>query len=462
MPVSFTDAFGIDKNVFDSTGAFDPILDVDSRLFIDPALLERTHEKAFIGSYEEMQHFFAGMISLLKHSSSPKDRFWRRADKELQFTEVRGTCLGYSKAGINGNGIGSQLRQQILRSIQELVQSGAEDPVLFELLGVFEEGIGADRISDLLVHKLIDRICIYTEHIMDLCCFDAPCIDYLGHLLPRSPYSSYPVLLLPKSILHPLPLAVQFEDIPAVCRENERVRECINKWFDFSEGTTPSKNVLFRHMKNDKEFRDAFIDAYRECVPIPYDFTQDYLGEISWYEKGKKLARNNPLPLESDNSLAIVVMQIVMQFKSLIEDNGAWELLYHEDRLTPRKERSAQHLFSSVAEAYCRANNIDISPEVNSGNGPVDFKFSRGHQNRMLVELKLSKNPRLSHCIEKQIPIYMRQEHTENAVYLLLNVGNDKAVAAFRAQYNALGKEEKRKIKLVVVDAKPKQSASKA
>lgn len=99
---------------------------------------------------------------------------------------------------------------------------------------------------------------------------------------------------------------------------------------------------------------------------------------------------------------------------------------------------------------------------MNSGNGPVDFKFSSGYLNKILVELKLSKNPQLQHCIDKQIPIYMKQENTDMAIYLLINVGNDKKVESFKNQYFALDKNIKDKISLIIVDAKPKDSASKA
>lgn len=38
MPKSFTDAFHIDKKIFELCGALDIILDVDTKYFIDPAL----------------------------------------------------------------------------------------------------------------------------------------------------------------------------------------------------------------------------------------------------------------------------------------------------------------------------------------------------------------------------------------------------------------------------------------
>lgn len=462
MPISFTDAFKIDKDTFDATGAFDPILDVDSKLFIDPALLEKTQCKEFLYARNEMEHYFSGIIALLKHSQVKGDRFWKRADKELCFTEIRGTCLGYSEKSIDGNGIGPNLRNQILRSIKQLIVSGADDPILFELLGAFEEKIGCDRISDLIAFRLIDRICSYTKRITEICNFKGPYISRYNYSLPKSPCSSEAVLLIPKEILHPLPLAKRFEDITHVCRENERVRENVNKWFDFTNGTKPQKNEIFYHLRNDPEFRKAYLDSYKNAPAVPYDFTKDTTGEITWYEKGKKIAAKYPCFITNKQSLKAIVTEITRHFKTLIEDNGIWEILYQDDRQTPRTERISQHLFAAIAKSYCEANNIDISPEVNSGNGPVDFKFSSGYLNKILVELKLSKNPQLQHCIDKQIPIYMKQENTDMAIYLLINVGNDKKVKSFKNQYLALDKNIRDKISLIIVDAKPKDSASKA
>lgn len=65
-----------------------------------------------------------------------------------------------------------------------------------------------------------------------------------------------------------------------------------------------------------------------------------------------------------------------------------WELVWNGT--VPRHERASQLLFFAVANVMCAINNVDISPEINSGGGPVDFKFSTGYRGRVLVELKLS------------------------------------------------------------------------
>lgn len=40
MPITFSEQFNVSAEVLESTGVFDVILDIDTRVFIDPALLE--------------------------------------------------------------------------------------------------------------------------------------------------------------------------------------------------------------------------------------------------------------------------------------------------------------------------------------------------------------------------------------------------------------------------------------
>src|SRR5690242_12148223 len=76
------------------------------------------------------------------------------------------------------------------------------------------------------------------------------------------------------------------------------------------------------------------------------------------------------------------------------ECNRLSRLLYNDDK-SPRKEKAAQLAFFGIANAYCEANNFDISPEADGGAGPVDFKISKGYEYRVVVEMKLSSNSNL-------------------------------------------------------------------
>ncbi|MEQ3495827.1 hypothetical protein [Vibrio sp. SSH13-20] len=117
-----------------------------------------------------------------------------------------------------------------------------------------------------------------------------------------------------------------------------------------------------------------------------------------------------------------VVNEILIQFKDLVENKGLWKQFW-VDKSKPKNESSAQEIFTAVAHSFCKANNIDISPEADFGNGPVDFKFSSGFHSKVLVEVKLSTNSKLVHGYEKQLEVYKKAEGTECGVLLIIDVG---------------------------------------
>ena len=119
-------------------------------------------------------------------------------------------------------------------------------------------------------------------------------------------------------------------------------------------------------------------------------------------------------------------------------------------------------MFFGIADSYCSANNIDLSREINGGRGPVDFKLSRGAMDKVVVEVKLTSNGQLKHGIEKQLPVYMRQEKTHRAIYLIVDNGHPKALENFFSFYNDLPMNQKGKIDIVTIDGTYKASASNA
>jgi hypothetical protein len=131
------------------------------------------------------------------------------------------------------------------------------------------------------------------------------------------------------------------------------------------------------------------------------------------------------------------------------------------DGNTPRYEKAAQLLFFAVAEAYCRANDIDISPETDSGGGPVDFKFSTGYTGRYLVELKLSTG-RVVHGYQTQLNVYRDASGQCEASYLVVNVGKmGRKLATIREIRRKLVEKGDSAPSIEGVDARLKPSASK-
>ena len=120
-------------------------------------------------------------------------------------------------------------------------------------------------------------------------------------------------------------------------------------------------------------------------------------------------------------------------------------------------------LFFAIADSYCTANNLDISPESDAGRGPVDFKVSKG-SSKVNVEMKLSRNPKLLHGYKTQLLIYDEAEKTNNSIFFIILL--DKShLTKIQTVYDYKRKNEtatKRLPEIVVVDATLKKSASKS
>src|SRR5690606_16500152 len=74
MAQSISTYLNIPARDFAVTGAFDAVLEVDSKLFIDPHLLRFTTAPELANSYQKMLDHFSEVIKLLAHST-------RRGDK---------------------------------------------------------------------------------------------------------------------------------------------------------------------------------------------------------------------------------------------------------------------------------------------------------------------------------------------------------------------------------------------
>lgn len=468
MPITFSEQFHISRAILEETGVFDVILDVDTRVFIDPALLELCEEPEFVNARVKVEEYLSNIITLLRHSKQRRDMYWRKANRLLTFSELSGTCFGYSQNGTGGKAIGPVLREVVLCTIQELINEGETDPVLFELLGVFQEGIGCDRISDLITFILREDILRYTQRVVTRSGIPTSTVqlERQQYKTCRNPYNGKPLLLLPSIILSPLPIVKSFDNIDRICQENERVRREINAYFDFDKKKKLQKSQILSLMHNSPSFRSALISAYKNSPKQAYDYSNDPAGEYIWLSSAREYVTKYPLsltglPLESVDDVLSVTQRICDQFKSLIEDNGLSKLLYDSDG-TPKHESAAQLLFFGIADSYCDANDIDLTKEGNNGRGPVDFKLSRGAKEKVVVETKLTSNSQLRHGIESQLPIYMKQEKTKHAIYLIIDNGHPGRLSNFIGFYNNLDRDVKSKISYLVIDATPQISASNA
>lgn len=434
MAISLGDYYRIDPAGFDQTGALDPILGVDTRLFVDPSLLRHTSIPELKESYAKLTEHFANVLRIVRHIRAEDDAFWRRADKMLTFPEVQGLCIGYSSKGVAGKGTGALKRRRLLSTITQLAQAGSEDTAIFELVGAFEEGIGPDLISDMIAKIILTDLVAFTQRVCSDLGIPMESQSYAKHMppedLPFNPNTKAQIILVPKEILRDLPVAETFADIFWISEHNEALRNEFNKIIVGSlRSLTPAERKLRLRESFIKhpEVLAQVIAAYENAGARFYDFRDDPAGETIWYRASKSMAESHKLPLSlpqkpNIDDVFAVVKAICEHFKSLVEDNQLCHLLYDKDGYR-KHESAAQLIFFGIASAYCEANDLDLSPESDGGRGPVDFKVSAGFNGKVLVEIKLTSNQQLLHGFQKQLPIYQQAERSMRGIYLVINNG---------------------------------------
>lgn len=474
MPLRISEALNIDSKILKKYGVLNSFADIDSLFYIDPFLLDTTDISEFQSSRQKFEVYFKNVLKLVETSSSQGDRFSREAFKRLQFKELQFIGLGYSSKSQSGSAIGPKLARILLNTTKEIIAAGIKDPSIFELVGLFEEGIGPDRISDMTADIIIEDILKYNHRLVgELKISSKTNITFNQHeyTVPLNPIRRKILLLMPSKILSPLPIAFNWSDIDFVCSQNEEVRNRVNKiigntWKQATNQNRISKNELKKILLKEPELIHNLLHLYNKKSKDGYDFAKDPAGELIWDDIAKEYSKAFPLnfsnkTISKKEDLLKIIIQICEQYKTLIEDNGLNKLLYDDDK-KPRKEKFAQLLFYALSICYCQSNNIDITPESNSGRGPVDFKFSKGFYAKVNVEIKYSSNPQLLHGYRKQLPAYNKAEQTDVSIFFVIrNTSSENKIKQLRKIEE---NEKKQKLCvpiLFIADATYKLSASK-
>src|ERR1035438_238052 len=102
-PVRFSDYFGVEEQFMKDFGVLNPTLNVDTKLFMDPLLMESSaHEEISQGARTTYNEYFTTVIKFLRATKTNDDVAGRTAFKLLSFPEIKWTCLGYGAGSVSG------------------------------------------------------------------------------------------------------------------------------------------------------------------------------------------------------------------------------------------------------------------------------------------------------------------------------------------------------------------------
>jgi hypothetical protein len=266
------------------------------------------------------------------------------------------------------------------------------------------------------------------------------------------------------------------DEVSHVCHYNDAIRQNISRLITGSLRKLASrkkKGLIKKEMISNPEYTKTLLANYRSGKVTSYNLEADPLGENIWKQAEPYLndylrsyhLTSNP----TRDEICALVETVTDSFQDSIENHrNICDILYDGSR--PRKEKAAQGIYWLVADQFCKHNNLDISPETNGGRGAVDFKFSRSYSTRVLAEIKLSTNPQLQHGYETQVREYEKAEKTDRTFLVVVNVLPniarerflaEKRTSLLRRTFQRNDLEGKAWPKVVIVDAFPKDSASK-
>jgi len=462
-------------------GWFDPIIGQDVRLFMDPFLVDKNgrYFPEFRKSHIEVISFFNNVFQdtakLVMRSGKTIEPLLR----SLTFPEVQELYLGYSKPGNRGAGSSKGYAKLLLSATFELIDSGITSISRFEELELFKEGFGADRIGDMMANLLKPSLVIYTNRICKKLGIKLSRyrLKHMYHSKGRVWQDSRVylpciknefgennfVILVPKCFLRHLP-TIDIKNFWDYCYSHEN--DVIRNQFGNDIKKNVDRETMFRAARKSAKLRTSYLKSLRNKIAEPYNIEKDPELFHKWLHIGKVVSKENPLRfnLVSNNRDFIkIVDQIIGRFKHFIEEKKGWRVLRDDSTDKGKKEEVVQRLFDGITSAYCEANNIDYSPEENSGSGPVDFKFSNGFERRTLIEVKLARNSRLFYGARKQLPTYLKSHKIKHGFYIIIiyEAEDFEKINVIRKELPKIEKKLSLKIELITVDAQKQKSASK-
>jgi hypothetical protein len=454
---------------------FDTILTVDTELFVDPFLIFKESDGFWADAHGLLiAHFNRAFLLVAQGNRDPKTLAYKKALDLLRFTEPHELCLGYTADGTRGSGSGGKLAKLMGQAISAAINRGLEHPRHFEEVGVLQEGIGADRISDTACTILKPKFVTYTQqiakrhgipledHELYAAEFDERRQRFLRPVvqLPTNPAEGGPLLFVPERFLAELP-KLNAEDWWDHY-ENEQLRTDLNYEVMGKVDKRTIVSTARRQMESVREWAET-----REGEPAePYDLERDRKGVVQWEYAARSFTTENPLRISSPQTSSefdAVIERVIEKFRLFVEQQRGWWLLW--DGLKEKPELAPQLIFYGIARNYCEANNIVIDPEADFGRGPVDFKFSNGYKHRAHLEVKKLHNGKFWNGLDRQLPTYMASDEVGKGWFVAIRYRDgkrwDQRERELLSRVTAAAKAHGRILKGAVIDGRPQRSASR-
>src|SRR5262245_28003141 len=128
-PILFSAYFKLDRLELEKRDLIDPILNADTKVFIDPLLLKQSKNPRISNdAYALLRDRFSKIIELIMTSERVADPAWKVAQRLLDLTERKETCLGFGGSSVSGSSRPDSVKDRILKTSREIVDLGIKNP----------------------------------------------------------------------------------------------------------------------------------------------------------------------------------------------------------------------------------------------------------------------------------------------------------------------------------------------
>ena len=469
----FSEYHGIQRT--DQDDWFDPHLTVDTKLFIDPLLLLEAGGE-WAATHEELIAHFVHCYELVAKATGNTSLSAQAARRLLSFPEPFELGLGYTAHGTKGSGAGDRFAERMADGIAAAIAAGLTKPEHIEEIGILNEGIGADRISDATANVIKGRLIAYTQAVARR--HSLPLENHrVRHarvslnsarwhdenvMLPTNPVTGHPIILVPEFLLNQLPTLNAYDWFDS--HFNADIRLSMN--LQVGQAVSKADIVAWARRHPDRVREWAREQTSREDL-VGYNFAADPLGVVLWDKQPAEYAAEHPLPartIATCDDLVELLRQVIEQFRHFIEDQRGWSLLWNNDG-SEKPEEAAQLVFLGVAQQYLRQFNVELDREVELGRGPVDFKVSSGASAQLLIEVKKLHSGKFWNGLRFQLPSYLKSDSATHGWFIAVQYRSNKAafdrLSSLPAEVAVLSDQIDKQIRYTAVDARRPLSASK-
>lgn len=126
-------------------------------------------------------------------------------------------------------------------------------------------------------------------------------------------------------------------------------------------------------------------------------------------------------PVQTASEFFWLVRKFFHEIRHLVEQDEGYRLLITQGpdgSPMLRSEEEIQIALKHWLQPMCRAANINLDRESQTGRGLLDFKLSIGREFRCLVEVKLYSSAKLQDGLGIQLPIYLLADRSIYGIYV--------------------------------------------